>query len=125
MVKAARPGAGRRAEQTAAAKQIMTIRIGDADPVTLALNLVSMNERMAVRKATGIPYDNFVAEDQIGTDSIMVLWWLGRRANGEPTLSYTDAAAEFPTDLDADKFDVTIDQPDEVAGDPEPNGPDS
>ena len=135
MARAPRPGVGKRKEQTASAKRVLTIRINDDEPVTLAPDLVTIQERLIVRKATGIPFDAFTVEDRIGTDTIMVLWWLGRRAHGEPFLSFDDAARQFPEDLNNTRWSVVVDEPDmpalETSGaevpadDPESSGPDS
>lgn len=128
MAAAPRPGVSKREAQTEADQQVMTITIkrpirhGDrlvAESHRIAPGLVSMRERMICRKATGLPFEAFWVEDRIGLDSLMVLWWLARRANGEATLTYDQAADEFPVDLQADELDVSMDVPDDEADDPE------
>jgi hypothetical protein len=96
----------------------MTITIR-GESKRLAINNVPLSERLVVRKATGLPFESFVGEDRIGLDSIMVLWWLARRGEGEVMLTLTAAEADFPTDLEADDLDVSIDEPDPEADDPE------
>lgn len=98
MAKAPRPGVGTRAAASKAAQQVMTITI-DGEARNLAIGLVPMGERLAVRAATKMPFEAFLAgEDNIGSDSVLVLWWLARRANGEPNLSWAEVVAQTPVD---------------------------
>jgi hypothetical protein len=86
-----------------AARQIMTITIAGFPTVTLAPNNIPMSEKLIVRKATGLPFEAFLAdEDKIGADSVAVMWWLARRANGEPMLTWKQASEDWPTDLKAE-----------------------
>lgn len=86
---------------------------------------ITLKEKMAVRYATGMPFEAFWSgESRIGEDSISVLWWLARRHNGEPHLSFEQHAAEWPTELTADDFDVEmVTDDDEPTDDPEGSGP--
>lgn len=86
---------------------------------TLAINLLTPLDKIAVRKATSLPFESFWGEDSVGEDSLVVLWWLARRKNGEDLLSFRDAAAQWPSDLDADEFDLHIGAADPEASDPE------
>lgn len=82
---------------------------------------LTLNEKMTVRLATGIPFDQFlVSETRIGEDTVAVLWWLARRANGEPNLAWSTFAGEWET-ISPDELDVDIidDDDDEGADDPE------
>lgn len=100
-------------------KQTMTIRVGDFSAVTLAPGNVSLAEKMVVRKATGLPFEAFLGdEDKIGADSVAVLWWLARRAGGEPMLTWKQVESEWPANLTEDQIDVEVDDP-EGADDPE------
>lgn len=128
MAKAPRPGVSARKEQQDAESQVMTITI--TRPIfhgarqveqshTIAPGNVPMRERIICRKATGLPLAAFWVEDRIDVDSLMVLWWLARRLNGEATLTFDQAAEQWPTDLDADEIDVTVAEPDPEADDPE------
>jgi hypothetical protein len=107
MARAPRPGKTRKNQE---ARRTITIRIGEHEPVTLAPDNVSMGEKMVVRKALGLPLDNFlIDDDRMGEDSIAVLWWLARRANGEPFLTWTQAMNDWPNPLTADAIDVEMD----------------
>lgn len=82
---------------------------------------LTLNEKMAVRLGTGIPFEQFfVSETRIGEDTVAVLWWLARRKNGEPGLAWAKFANEWetitPDDLDVEEID---DDADEGANDPE------
>jgi len=124
MAQAPPPGAGDRAESADAAKQILTITVRE-ETRTLAVNNIPLSERLIVRKATAMPLEAFVGEiedigaNKVGLDTIVVLWWLARRANGEPMLTYKKVCDEWPTDLTPDDIDVKVDDPDPEATDPE------
>jgi hypothetical protein len=103
-----------------APKQIMTIRVGEFDPVTLAPNNIPMSEKVIVRKATGMPFEAFLGdEDKIGADSVAIMWWLARRANGEPMLTWSQVEKDWPDELTESDIDVEVDDPSEDASDPE------
>lgn len=78
----------------------------------LAIGNMPLSERLIVRKATGLPFETFVAEGQFGMDTLVVLWWLARRGEGESMLTLTQCEADFPADLAADDIEVTLDEPD-------------
>ncbi|CAB5217883.1 hypothetical protein UFOVP209_27 [uncultured Caudovirales phage] len=99
-----------------AAQQVMTITLRGID-YRLAIGNVPIAEKMIVRKATGLPFEAFLTEGQIGSDSVAVLWWLARRADGEIGLTWTQAANEWPSDLTADDLEVTME--DASGDDPE------
>lgn len=94
---------------------------------TLELNqALPFKERFAVRAATGLPLSAFWAgEEKVDADSVLVLWWLARRANGEPRLSFEDAEAEWPDDLKPGDVEMEeiVDDEDEETDDPESSGP--
>jgi hypothetical protein len=109
MANAPTPGIGVQKEEAAAAKQIMTITIR-GESHQLAIGNISFKDRLLLRKETGgLSFESFYAgETAVGLDSIMVLWWLARRADGEIQLTLERSNAEFPTDLGEDDFDVEI-----------------
>lgn len=132
MAQAPRPGAGKRAKRDEDSQQILTITLrreieagkGEDRRVlpeshTLAVNLLTMTDKIAVRKATGLSFESFVDGDTFGEDSLMVLWWLARRKNGEALLPFQVAAEQWPTDLDAEAIDVHVGPADPEADDPE------
>lgn len=106
-------------------------------PVTLRMTLqgrtlelvqnISVQEKFAVRFATGVPYDAFMAgEGRVGEDTFVVFWWLARRQNGEPNLPFQTVMEEWPTNLQEDDLEiveVTDDEGD--AESPEGSGPGS
>lgn len=116
MVSAPTPGVGRRAEQAEAAKAVAIITVR-GETKRLAIGNVPLKEKLLVRQATGLPFDAFVTENQIGEDSLIVLWWLARRAEGELQLTFDRAASEWPEDLGVDDVSMDIETPD--ADDPE------
>jgi len=119
MAKAPRPGKTR---ERAAATQRFRISVKGRTlelPATLTIN-----EKMAVRLGTGIPFDQFlVSETRIGEDTVAVLWWLARRANGEPRLAWNTFAGEWeqirPDDLECDLVDDDDEVDDPAVNDPE------
>lgn len=118
------PGVGRRAAETVDAQQVMSITVR-GETHTIALNIIPISERLVVRKATGLPLEAFVGEveiggaGKIGLDTVMVLWWLARRANGERNLSWGAAVHQWPADLEPDDLDIEITDPAAEAVDPE------
>lgn len=130
MAKAPRPGASDRADELETAQQVITITIKRpihtadgrlVDPThTLAINNIPIRERVICRKATGLPMAAYWSgEDRIDLDSVVVLWWLARRMNGEITLTWDQACEQFPLDLGLDEIEMEIDAPDDEADDPE------
>lgn len=135
MAKAPKPGVGRQLGEQREAQKVLTITIrrevvtakGRVVPEThtLAPALLPSRERMICRKATGLPWSAFWEENAIDEDSLRVLWWLARRMNGEVTLTWERADAEFPRDLTADEVDVDLDDGDDGdsgGGDDSPEG---
>jgi hypothetical protein len=108
MAKAPTPGRAR-ADEAAQTTLRMTMagRTLEVQPSAL-----SLEERFVIRSATGLPFEAFFAggEQSIGEDSIAVLWWCARRANGEPNLAFRQFIAEWV--FDADNFDIEVDEDD-------------
>jgi hypothetical protein len=68
--------------------------------VGLVVNNIPMSERLIVRKAIGLPLEAFLGnENKVGEDTVVVLWWLARRASGEPMLTWTQAEKQWPVGL--------------------------
>ncbi len=86
---------------------------------------VSIQEKIAVRYATGMPLEAFLkGENAFGEDSLVVLWWLARRHNGSPGLSWATHVEEWPTSLGPDDIDIKVIGDDEIEDDsPEGSGP--
>lgn len=91
-------------------------RVQLPETVTVAPDLVPIRERTIIRKATGLPISAYWAgQDAIDLDSIVVMWWVGRRLAGESTLTWAQAADQWPLDLDIDE-ELTVDayDPDDI-----------
>lgn len=123
MAHAPRPGQAR-AQDAANRRYRITVK---GHTLELAATL-TLDEKMVVRLATGIPFDQFLLnETRIGEDTVAVLWWLARRANGEPRLAWSTFTAEWET-IEAGDLDVDIvddDPVDPEASSPEGSGPGS
>lgn len=116
MASAPTPGVGKKAESAAAAQKVMNLTIR-GETKHLALGNIPLSERLVVRKATGLPVEAFVSENTFGLDTLVVLWWLARRGEGEAMLTLTQAEADFPTDFAEGDITVTLDDP--TGDDPE------
>ena len=119
MAQAPTPGVGRRAEAAENASLVVHVRVRD-EWYTVAHGALPMRERLLVRKETGLPIEHFFsAQDHIGEDSLCILVWIARRANGERTLTLDEAIESWPTDLDVDDLEMKVDEPDPEATDPQ------
>lgn len=105
--------------------------------VTLDPDRLGPGDAADVRRATGLPLRAFFtdAEDGFDLDTLAVLWWLGRRKNGEPKLKYRtvlyeitgyDVMADFTLEVVDENGDIITtpatdqaDDDDEVFPDPE------
>lgn len=119
MATAPRPGSRAQAE---AARQFIRLRVKERE-MDLMMSL-TIQERFVVRAATaGLPFEAFLPQQsgrEFGEDSLFVLWWVARRQNGEPNLSFKQAEQEWPSDLTESDLDVTL-----VDLDAEPEAEDS
>lgn len=112
MAQALEPGSRRRAEESAetaaAVNRVLVIRLGWSEEThRIAVNNVSLDHRMAVRKATGLPLTAFIGgENAIDVDSIAVLVWVSRRINGTPSLSWKQFERSWPDTLTEDDIEV-------------------
>lgn len=118
MAKAPRPGASRRAAETADAQKVATISYRGEDH-TLAIGLVPLREKLAFLRATGYAFEELTFRESIYIESIGPLVWLSRRANGEPSLSFDEFCASWPNDLTIGEVTLTVEFPDDGASDPE------
>lgn len=86
-----------------------------------------IKEKIAVRYATGLPYESFIplGEGAVGEDTLVVLYWLGRRGDGEMNLGFNRAVEDWKL-LDVQGGDVNLEFVDIADGDsPEASGPDT
>ena len=131
MATAPTPGVGARTEANAS-KLVLTITVHRPimhagrqipDSHEIAPALIPIRERTICRKATGLPPAAYYgSEDAMDIDSMAVLWWLARRANGEATLTWQQAEAEWPLDLTPDELAVEVDDGTGDEGDDSPEG---
>ncbi len=130
MAKAPTPGVSKRADELEAAQQVITITIKRpihtadgrlVDPThTLGINNIPIRERVICRKATGLPMAAYWSgEDRIDLDSVVVLWWMARRLNGEFTLTWEQACDQFPLDLGVDEIEMEMEGAGTEDDDPE------
>jgi hypothetical protein len=111
MAKAPTPGIGKHREQNAAAQMVVTITIRDDTKRIAPFNL-PLGESLAVRKATGgLSIESFWSGSQaIGADSVKMLWWLARRAEGEHRLTLDEVWDQWPDDLGPDELIVEVEE---------------
>lgn len=111
MAKAPVPGVGKRADEAKAAKVVHKLRVGD-ETRTIALANIPIQERLIVRKTTGLPLEAFLTGDTFGIDSLMIVWWLAGRAAGDAFLTLKQVEENWPATLgedDIEFFEVTPD----------------
>jgi hypothetical protein len=75
-----------------------------------APHALPIRDKMAVRQATGLPYEAFVSSDtaKVGEDTFLVLWWVGRRANGETKLSLDTVINEWVPIISDDDLELEL-----------------
>lgn len=135
MAKAPRPTHSKEQAELEASQSIVTITInrdlhskGRPIPQVHRIGIlnVPMRERIICRKATGLPFSAFWAEDRIDIDSLMVLWWIARRLQGDVTLTFDQAAEEWPENLDVEnEIELEMSSPDEDDDESDPDDPES
>lgn len=109
------------------ARQFIRLKVREFDLDVMPA--LTMKERFVVRAATETAFEAFLpaqSSREIGEDSLFVLWWVGRRQNGEPNLSFAQAEKEWPEEFGPDDLDFTVvDLDDEPVEDdsPESSGP--
>ena len=122
------PIPGSRAHAEAASK---FIRIRVKDRTLDVMPDLTMKERFVVRNATGTAFEAFLpaeTENGVGEDTLFILWWVGRRQNGEPNLPFNQAQTDWPTDIGVDDLEldlIDLDGEPEADDSPESSGPDS
>ena len=124
MAKAPRPtpdGVEAQREQTRRDRLVTVFTVKDA-AYPLALRNVPVSEKVAVRAAVGMSWEEVMGlagQSTPGIDSVAVAAWLSRRAHGERVLSWPQFCAEWDDTVTIG--DVTIESvdPDADASDPE------
>lgn len=121
MGKAPTPGVGKRKEAAARAQHLLKVTVA-GETKSFHINNLPFGELAAIRKASGgLPLSAFWGgpDTVIDTDSLKVLWWLARRANGEPRLPMSAVDAEWDAVVDSGDFDVAYDDGAPEDDDPE------
>lgn len=104
------PGVGKRQERD---RQGMRVTMGGRT-LSLFLNDLGPQDDLVSRKETGFPVTPFFAEDRFGMDSLMIVYWMARRKNGEPTLKFQAVLDEFPNYESINQSDFKIESLEEV-----------
>lgn len=103
MAQAPTPGVGRRTKQAAeletALTQKLTIAQGGRE-LSFSLGDLGPRDDLECRRATGWNVTELLGADQISGAEVLALWWLARRHNGEPALTFDEVLDEFPTNGD-------------------------
>lgn len=121
MAEAPIPGVGARMDAASAARTVFRITVRGETRTIAPMNL-PLKEDLILAKATGgMSVESLIGDEtHVGLRSIKILWWLARRAAGEWQLTLERAWDEWPDDLDLEsELDVTVDEPDVEARDPE------
>lgn len=120
MATAPRPGTGRRRQATQQAQRVLRITVS-GETYAFCPDNIPFAEQIAVRKACGgLPFSAFWGgELTVGVDSLQIMFWLARRASGEPNLQLQTILDEWPDTLDPADFEVVLEEPDETDDDPE------
>lgn len=126
MATAPRPGASRRADEVRDAKRVTRITIkGESHDV--ALNNLPMRIRNRVRKqCDGLPLSAYFQSDAvIDDDSLKVLWWVARMADGEDSLTLQTVDDNWWPDLTLDDVSMEIIDADQATAEELENSPES
>lgn len=121
MAKAPTPGVGKRKEAAARATHLLKITVA-GETKSVHINNLPFKELAAIRKMSGgLPLSAFWGgpDTVIDTDSLKILWWLARRANGEPNLIMSAVDADWDEVVNSREFDVEYDDRTPEDDDPE------
>jgi hypothetical protein len=102
MAQAPRPGVAKRKEAQQQARKVLRLTV-DGVTVEVCPDNLPISERVALRKACGgLPLSAFWGDSSsIDIDSFQVLFWLGRRACGEPSLQLSEVEENWPENIGA------------------------
>jgi hypothetical protein len=103
------------ADKTSENRQVTIMKLktasGEVIERSLRINAIPFGERAAVRKATGMPFEAFLGDEdgvRVGLDTIQVWWWLAMRADN-PLATLDQALGEWPDEIEENTFDVVMD----------------
>jgi hypothetical protein len=104
-------------DRPAAGTSMYRLRVKDTTHLIPVVGMLPIKEKIAVRQATGLPIEAFIrpGSNAFGEDSLVILWWLGRRLAGEPDLTFDAAEAEWPLGLHGTDVDLDFVDPTDVA----------
>lgn len=120
MAKAPKPGSAGTTggeEKAQEAQRAIKLTIRD-ESRTLRPGALNFQTRAIVRKATGLPLGQWLAD--MDEDSLRVIWWLAGRQEGDAFLTFDQVNADWPDDLTPDEFDLDRIDVAEDLGDPQP-----
>lgn len=109
---APKPGVGRRQEAKRAA---VRVTVGDR-AYTLHISDLGPHDDLVSRRETGLPVTPFFAEERFGMDSLLIMFWMARRKNGEDRLRFEQVVEEFPTYESISEADFKVEAIEEIDG---------
>jgi hypothetical protein len=104
------------AEVEAAGKRVaVRITLKGRDPIELSIDDLGPADDLVARKQCGLPVTPFIEGESFGADSLLILWWMARRKEGEANLRFEDVLKEYPTyrDIEAAGFEIEAIEVDE------------
>lgn len=121
MAKAPDPGKlERQKAREEAEPKILRLTVGDKT-VVLDFDQLGPADDLLARQQAGFPVSTFVGMAAFSGDSLLVLWWLARRKNGERRLAFGNVLKDFPTNkaIEEAGFKAEWVTADELDADPE------
>jgi len=95
----------------------ISCRDADGSPVEKSLYLSDLGPQddLVARKQTGFPVTPFLEQEAFGADSLLILWWMARRKDGEGDLRFDEVLAEFPSYQSLNDADFKVEAVEEDA----------
>lgn len=114
MAEALSPSAAKRKR----ARTDMTVTITlQGKSLVVPMGNLPLRHSAALRKVTGglPPRVFYDGRDAVDLDTLKVMWWMGRRCNGESELTVDEMEADWPDSLDPDDIEVIVETEDDDA----------
>jgi hypothetical protein len=109
MAKAPDPNKLARKKQKAASDGVVFRITIDGETHSLDMSRLGPGDDVLIARDTGLSLAWLTdPEAEFGIGRLAVLWWLARRKNGEPKLSWTKAQGDFPAMADLDEESVLL-----------------
>jgi hypothetical protein len=83
---------------------------------TLHISDLGPHDDLVSRRETGLPVTPFFAEERFGMDSLLIMFWMARRKNGEDRLRFEQVVEEFPTYESISEADFKVEAIEEIDG---------